>query len=217
MADATYQHRLDALEQAWLAWGRTGGELTEEQWATSTRCRGWDVAAVYAHHSLFPLALSTGPSGGQAGAGEPRRAVEVLSAVEVLRRFNAPGGVATTLAGAVAGRAVTEARQHSRAELVQRFTALAPGTLYRLRGADGGLVVPWPAAGSITLAEALRIVLMEATVHLLDIQRALGQDPAVPDAALHSTVRLLAEVAPAVGLVEAATGRATESPLPVVR
>jgi hypothetical protein len=69
----------------------------------------------------------------------------------------------------------------------------------------------------VTLNEVLRIAVMEAGVHLLDLQRALGQPPEVPAYALAVTVRLLAEVAPAVEFIEAATGRTQTMPLPVIR
>jgi hypothetical protein len=65
--------------------------------------------------------------------------------------------------------------------------------------------------------EALRIVVLEATVHLLDVQRALGHPPAVPAQALQDTAQLLTELTPAVELIEAATGRSTQSPFPVLR
>ncbi|MGH3975580.1 MAG: hypothetical protein ACRDS9_19950 [Pseudonocardiaceae bacterium] len=65
--------------------------------------------------------------------------------------------------------------------------------------------------------QALRIVVLEATVHLLDVRRAVGHPPVVPPPALKDTAQLLAEVAPAVELIEAATGRSTHSPLPVLR
>jgi hypothetical protein len=58
----------------------------------------------------------------------------------------------------------------------------------RLRTAQADLVVPWPAAeAGVTIVETLRIVLMEATVHLLDLQRTLELAPDVPPAALGST------------------------------
>lgn len=47
-------------------------------------------------------------------------------------------------------------------------------------------------------------MLLEATVHLLDVQRALGCPPAVPPQALNDTAQLLAELAPAVEFIEAA-------------
>lgn len=213
MTNVVHSSRLDALDQIWRVWGQLGRNFTDAQWPARTRCPGWDVAALYAHHSLFPVMLSAPPPPSTAGPiGEP------LSAVEVLRRFNAPGGVATTLAETVADKAVTDAAQHDRTELVDRFTVLAPQALKGLRAADAGLLMTWPAVeGVVTLVEALRIVLLEATVHLFDVFRALGQPPAAPAAALRTTVHLLAEMAPAVELVEAATGRSTNLPLPLLR
>lgn len=210
--DDVYLGRLAALEQTWQVWAQVGDDLTEEQWSTGTRCPGWDVAAVYAHYSAFPLAMSTLPPPPDGPVGEP------VTAVEILRRFNAPDGAAHTMAETVADRAVSEAAAHTRRELVDRFSVHGPRALQRLRQAEATTVVPWPLSGAVTtLVEALRIVVLEATVHLLDLQRALDHPPVVPTPALRDTVQLLAELAPAVELIEAATGRSTQSPLPVLR
>lgn len=213
MVDDCYSRRVEALGRTWRAWGGIGGSLTEAQWSTGTRCSGWDVACLYAHHSRVPWRWSVWPPRQpESPSGSP------LTAVEVLRSYNSPGGVASTAAPAVASAAVTEAAQHAPAEFVERFTVLGPTVIDQLRTADPDYVMAQPAVDAgMTLREVLRIVLMEATVHLLDVQRALNLDPAVPDAALAETSRLLAEVAPAVELIEAATGRSTESPFPVVR
>jgi hypothetical protein len=65
---------------------------------------------------------------------------------------------------------VLEAAAHTRGELVDRFSVPGPRALQGLRQAEATVVVPWPASGGVvTLVEALRIVLMEATVHLLDV------------------------------------------------
>lgn len=211
MAGDVYLGRLDALEQTWQVWGELGRDLTAQQWSRPTRCPGWDVACLYAHVSVFPrdmcapLPVLNGP------LGEP------LTAVEVVRRLNAPGGVATTTAKTTADAAVREASEHTRAHLVDRFTVHGSRALHGLRKAEATMVVPWPTSGDLmTLVEALRIVLLEATVHLLDVQYALDHPPAVPMQALLDTVHLLAELAPAVELIEAATGRSTHSPLPVL-
>jgi uncharacterized protein (TIGR03083 family) len=210
--DDVFMGRLDALEQTWRVWAQLGESLTEEQWATATRCPGWDVAALYAHHSGFPLLMSALPSSADGTVKEP------LTAVEVVRRFNAPNGVAHSMAGTVADGADLEAARHTRRELVDRFIVHGPRALQWLRHAEATIMVPWPASGGVlTLVEALRIVLLEATVHLLDAQRALGHPPVVPTQALQDTVQLLAELAPAVEFIEAATGRSTHSPLPVLR
>jgi hypothetical protein len=65
--------------------------------------------------------------------------------------------------------------------------------------------------GSDHAGGSARIVLLEATVHLLDVQRALDHPPLVPSPALKDTAQLVAEVAPAVEFIEAATGRSTHS------
>jgi hypothetical protein len=85
--DDVYLGRLAALEQTWQVWAQLGDDLTEEQWSTATRRPGWDVAAVYAHHSASPLALSTLPPPPDSPVGE------LVTAVELLRRRNAPDGL----------------------------------------------------------------------------------------------------------------------------
>lgn len=212
MHEVDYAARLDALAETWQVWADVGGGLKERDWVRPTRCPGWDVRALYAHHAGFPVALSAPPPVPDGPSVDP------VSAAEVLRRFNAPGGVATSMAQAVADGAVAEAARCSSAELVDRFRVLALRAIAGLRGAPATTVVPWSAAGAtLPLVEAVRIIVMEATVHLLDLHRALDQPPAVPPAALRTTVHLLAEVAPDVDFIEAATGRSTTSPLPVVR
>jgi uncharacterized protein (TIGR03083 family) len=214
VADPLYPRRLDALEQTWQVWSRLGGSLSETQWSAASRCPGWDVACLYAHHSQFLLAMSAPPTPApqvSQASGQPQ------TAVQVLRAFNAPHGIASTAAPAVADQAAQEAAQHQPAELAERFTELGPVVIRRLRTARPGLVVPWPPAPSgVALSEGLRIVLLEATVHLLDVQRALGHPPELPDTALAHTASLLAEVAPCVELIEAATGRSATSPFPVL-
>ncbi|MEU1373839.1 maleylpyruvate isomerase N-terminal domain-containing protein [Streptomyces triculaminicus] len=212
-----YRDRLDALERTWRVWAELGTDLTEDQWTAATRCPGWDVAAVYAHHSTFPRDMD-GPLPPSMSSSLEEPLEEPVTAVEALRRFNAPGGLAYAAAGAVADRAVSGATEAGRGELVERFAVRGPGAVRRLRAAEATRVVPWGGTGVVVeLVEAVRLVLLEATVHLLDVQRALGRPPLVPPQALSDTARLLAEVAPPVDFIEAATGRSTRSPLPVLR
>ena len=87
-----------------------------------------------------------------------------------------------------------------------------------IREHDPGEPVPWPAADGVTTwGEAVRIVLLESTVHLLDVLDALGRPPQVPAPALRGTAHLLAELADPLALIEAATGRATTTVFPVLR
>lgn len=209
--DDIYLTRLDALQETWQVWAQLGANLTDEQWSRPTRCPGWDVVAVYAHHSEFPHTLSAPPP-------MPAGGSDVVTAVEVLRRYNVPNGVAHTMARLVADRAISAAGQRTRSELIERFAVHGPRALHQLRRVEAATLVSWPASGAVvTLSEGLRIVLMEATVHLLDVQRALDHRPFVPIVALRDITHLLAELAPAVEFIEAATGRSTPSPFPLLR
>ena len=204
-----YATRVDALDLTWREWARSGAQLTEEDWQRPTRCEPWQVAHLYAHHSAFPLVLAT-----PATADSP---AVPITAAEVLRGFNAPGGIAHTKASMVAERSTTVAAEHPPADLVARFAVTAPATIEALRMAKPTQPVPW-VTYVVPLAEVLRIALLEATVHLLDLQRALDHEPNVPELALRETARLLADIAPAVELIESATGRAPAAPpLPVIR
>jgi uncharacterized protein (TIGR03083 family) len=209
-----FSARLDILEQTWSVWADLGSGLCERQWTTPTRCTGWNVAAVFAHVSMFPLALGgPGPPVPDDSPGT------LLTAVEIVRRFNQPHGIAHEMAETVADVAIADAAGHDREELVARFAVYGQRAVAGLRTIDPTTLVPWPASGGVvTLVEALRIVLMESVVHLLDVQRALKLEPEVPASALRETVQFLAEVAPAVEFIEAATGRSSQPPpLPVLR
>lgn len=90
-----YRQRIDALDAVWRRWAEVGGDLTDAEWSRSSRCAGWDVAALYAHVGVFPQAVLDPPA---ADGGEP------VTAVGILRGFNAPSGVAHTMAEQVADR-----------------------------------------------------------------------------------------------------------------
>jgi uncharacterized protein (TIGR03083 family) len=210
--DALHRARIDALGEAWQAWAGVGAGLTEAEWTAASRCAGWDVAALYAHSSVFPLVLTATPPLPAGPLPDPVTAVDVLGA------FNSPGGVAHEMAGTVADAAVADAARLERRELVDRFAVHGPRALQVLRDTAPTTLVPWPAAEAlVTLVEGLRIVLLEATVHLLDVLRALGRPAEVPAPALRETAALLAELAPPVDLIEAAAGRVAHSPFPVLR
>ena len=206
----TFDRLVDALGEAWEAWAATGRSLDEASWRAPTRLGSWDVAAVFAHASRFPEALT------RLTAARREGAPDWTAASDLLRAFNEPGGVAHTAAAAVEEGATVEAASVAPAVLVERFARDGPAALQVLRTA-GPITVEYFVAGTIPLAEAVRIGVMEATVHLLDVQRAVGAAPAVPDAALALTRDLLVAMAPAVDLVEAATGRTSASPFPVLR
>lgn len=206
---SSYTARVDALDQTWSEWARVGSELIGEDWHRPTRCAPWQVAQLYPHHSSFPAVLASPATSDEK--------TSPVGAAHVLRGFNAPGGEAHTMASAVAERATTASTKHTPAELVEQFAVNGPRAIATLRAAEPAQPVPW-VDYVMPLAEVVRIALLEATVHLLDLQRALGQPPTIPDVALRETATLLAEIAPAVEFIESATGRAPAAPpLPVIR
>ena len=97
----------DAVRESWRtpgSDGRAGAPSSrQQQWSTATRCRPWDVRGLVAHlcpdRSMFDM-LNAARTDGPAA---------VTDAAEMLRRFNAPGGIAHTSADRIAERATTDA------------------------------------------------------------------------------------------------------------
>jgi uncharacterized protein (TIGR03083 family) len=209
--DAVLDERCAILSDAWLWWVQTLRSLDESAWRRNTRLGGWDVASLVAHHALLVQGLEWLPS---------RRvdaAPEVNSAAEMLRRFNEPGGIATTASGVVADMARGHAASLSTADLVSVFVRTAPDALNAVRRA-GPAVVDYFGQGTLPLSEAVSILTMEAVVHGFDLYAAVGTGtPSVPAPAIRAVVGLLAAVADPVMFIEAATGRTARAVLPVLR
>lgn len=205
---------VDALAQAWQAWAELGERLRPSQWESPTRLEGWPVKEVFAHHSGFPTAVSTGVH-----APEVTEPVTHSDAAALLAHMQQSGGIADSAAGELRESAVALARQSSTAELVEQFSHRAPEVLADLRGRDLERRVDYGDLAVITASEAMRIFLMEAVVHYLDIAVALDLPVPGPMAGepLRATTRLLTEVADPVALIEAATGRGQPRVFPVLR
>ncbi|MBP2371684.1 maleylpyruvate isomerase N-terminal domain-containing protein [Pseudonocardia parietis] len=209
--DVRYRDRVDALDATWAAWARIAATLTGNDWASPSRCAGWDVAALYAHVGLFPHAVRNAPP-------PPPDPGVALTAAEILRGFNAATGVAHEMAAEVADGAVRAAAATGPDGLRRIFTHDAPHAVAILNKHAGADVVAWPAADGVTTwGEAVRIVLLESTVHLLDVLDALGHAPDVAPTALRETAHLLAEIADPVALIETATGRTPTPVFPLLR
>lgn len=212
VTDSVFVRRVDALEATWSRWAELGRDLTEQQWQAPTRCAGWDVATQYAHVGMF-LQVLAGPLPTPDGFPD-----EPATAVQILRGFNAPGGVAEAMADSVADAAVTTAAAAGRDARVGPYAVDGPRGIAALRAAGAASLVPWPAAGVVVpLVEGVRIILMESVVHLLDVLDALNLPTEIPGNAVRETAALLAEVADPLAVVDAATGRTAASPFPVLR
>ncbi|MGX9791208.1 maleylpyruvate isomerase N-terminal domain-containing protein [Mycobacterium sp. MMS18-G62] len=187
------------LADAWERWARRCAELTPQQWSTATRCRPWDVRGLVAHacpgRSMFDM-LTAATTDGPAA---------VTDAAEMLRRFNAPGGIAHTSADDIAEHAATEAATLTPDDAVTRFTECAE--ILRATPMSEEIVIAYPVVGiTTTLAVVAEIALMEATVHMLDLADAVGGvEPSAQ--ALAATRDLLIAVPDPIAAIEVLTGR----------
>jgi hypothetical protein len=108
------------------------------------------------------------------------------------------------------------AATYTPAQLLESFTVTGPRAITTAREL-GAVVVDYFGQAILPLAEAVSIGILEATVHLLDLQRALELPPDVPGAGLEHTVGLLAAMTPPVDFIELATGRSQVAMFPVLR
>ena len=202
--------RLTTLARLWTAWSRQGRALSAEQWDRPTRLGDWTVRMLYAHAAGWPVGLSR--LVGMVRDTEPTHA----TAAALLGDFNRPGGIATSQAGDVAARARETASTRTPAELIERFAVAGPQAIATARRL-GPVVVDYFGRALLPLEEAVSIGILEATVHLLDLQRALGAPPDLPAAGVEHTVALLAQMAPPLDFIELATGRGSAALFPVLR
>jgi uncharacterized protein (TIGR03083 family) len=206
-----FSERWTMLAEVWRWWGATLADLDDGAWEVPTRLPGWDVAALVTHHSGFVRGL-------RYLASNPVDAEPATrSAGEILRRFNAPGGVATVEADDIAEHARRGAASIPHHELVALFAEAAPVAVAAAASA-GPIVIDYFGSGTLPLAEAMSIGTLEAVVHGLDLAAAVGVPVAsMPQAPMEHTVRLLASMAEPVPFIEAATGRSSVLVLPVLR
>jgi uncharacterized protein (TIGR03083 family) len=206
----TPRDRLTTLGLLWAAWEHQGRELSADQWQRPTRLGDWTVRMLYAHAASWPVGFAH-------LVGQVRQVAPTHpSAAELLGEFNRPGGIATSQADRVAAGAREDAATYTPAQLLESFTVTGPRAISTARQL-GAVVVDYFGRAMLPLAEAVSIGILEATVHLLDLQRALELPPDVPGAGLEHTVGLLAAMTPPVDFIELATGRSQVAVFPVLR
>jgi uncharacterized protein (TIGR03083 family) len=200
--------RLTTLETLWSVWAEHGRTLTEEHWGRPTRLGAWDVRSLYAHAGSWPFAFTS-------LVDRARDAEPTHTAAALLRDFNTPDGVANRHRDRTADGARKDAATYSTAQMVEQFAGAGPRAIAAARRL-GPVAVDYFGYAILRLDEAVSIGIMEATVHLLDLQRAFDQPPDVPADGLAHTTALLAAMAPPVDFIEAATGRSSVDPFPVL-
>lgn len=167
---------------------------------------------MFAHVALFPNALTAREGFAADSSGAP------VTAADMLRGFNRPGGVAHTMTTQVAAAAKASAAAASADELTAVFASTGPAAITALRRQAPTDQVSWPGVEAPTAwAEAVRIVLSESVAHLLDVSAAIAAPADIPAAALTATSELRTDVADPVALIEYATGRSGATPFPVLR
>jgi uncharacterized protein (TIGR03083 family) len=203
--------RCALLDEGWLWWAATLQGMDEDMWGRPTRLAGWDVAALVAHHSLLVTGirfLAMQPVDGPPATPTAR---------DMLRRFNEPGGIATTSASVVEEMARQRATTMDHGDLIAQFLVEGPAVVAAARDA-GPIVVDYFGNGTFPIAEAVTIAIMESVVHGLDLADATGAPfDEMPAEAVQFTTELLASLADPFEFVEAATGRRSADVLPVLR
>jgi uncharacterized protein (TIGR03083 family) len=207
----TFFERCSALGEAWRWWATILTDLNAASWRLETRLPGWDVAALVAHTSLLVRGLRFLSS--QPIDAEPA----MRSARDMLSRFNAPGGVATTRADEIAEMARQQSASMSRDDLVALFAVKAPALVAAIEE-TGPIVIDYFGNGTLPIAEAMSIATLEAVVHGLDLCAAVDAPIAsIPELSMQHTVGLLASIAEPPAFIDAATGRSSTPVLPVIR
>jgi hypothetical protein len=205
----TVDDRLDTLDALWSAWAAIGSGLTEADWQRPTRLDDWDVRALWAHAAGWPFAFS------MLVGRETAAPTTHDTAAALLAEFNLPDGIANTMRSKVADAGRDDAENYSTMQMVGQFTETGPAAI-KSAHALGEVTVDYFGRAVLPLAEAVSIGIVEATVHLLDLQHALGHAPGAPPAALTHTAAVLAQIAHPIDFIEAATGRASTDLFPVL-
>jgi hypothetical protein len=194
---------------AWERWARRCAEHTPQQWSTPTRCRPWDVRGLVAHlcpdRSMSTCWMRRRPT-------DPPRSLTLQSCCAA---STPPDGIAHTSADRIAERATTDATKLTPDDAVTRFTQCAE--ILRATPMSKKTVISYPVVGTTTLAVVAEVALMEATVHLLDLDDAVGGVQPSHEA-LAATRDLLISVPNPIAAIEVLAGRADPSTaVPAIR
>jgi uncharacterized protein (TIGR03083 family) len=203
--DGAFDDDIAVLADLWLRWWQSGRRLTDEQWSAPTRLERWRVRELYAH-----VARGIGTLGNL--LADPADApAEISCAAAYFARLR--GGPAS--ADEVARVAVRFAAETDDAGLVDLFGEPRIEVLAAAAALAPEMVLA-SIAGPIRLHSYLVTRIVDATVHLLDLQHALGAEVVVPEPALLRTVQVLVRLIPSASFIDLATGRGADPVFPVL-
>ncbi len=193
------------LADLWLRWWQFGHRLADEQWSGPTRLERWRVRELYAHVARGIVTLGNllaDPTGApaeipHAAAYFARLRGGPASADEVAR-------IAVQFAADTGDAGLADLFGRAGIEVLTAAAALAPSTVLA------------SIAGPIRLHSYLVTRIVEATVHMLDLQHALDAEAVVPEPALLRTVQVLVQLIPSASFIDLATGRGADPVFPVL-
>ena len=197
------QEELDRLEGLWRLWAELGESMSEEDWALPTVNEKWSVKETYAHHSQAVGRLEEFQQAQTALPAEHHRAADFF--LQFTQRSDD--------AALVAEAAAREAESTSIDELIDAFKRRGPAAIESARMVQDDVVQT--DEGRIRFSEWLKTRVVEAVVHLIDLQEALGKTPDVDEAALRETAYVLIDFTDPVRFIKMATGRSEEKLFPV--
>jgi uncharacterized protein (TIGR03083 family) len=206
----TIDDRLNTLDALWSVWATTGRNLTDADWDRPTRLDDWTIRNLWAHAAQWPFGFAVLVEQWVSDA-----AITHATAAALMAEFNAPDGVANTMRSHVANAGREDAAKYTVEQMVSQFAVTGPRAIEAARQL-GPVRLDYFGRAVMPLEEVVSIGVLEATVHLLDLQRALDVEPGVPASGLEHTAVVLAGIAAPVDFIEAATGRASTDLFPVL-
>lgn len=190
---------VDLLASLWNAWHQAGTRLSEAGWTAASGLGDWRVRELYAHVSRGVTTLANLVAQPIGGNPELPHAAAYFAALR-------PAADAASKQVAAAAAEWASRPTHV---LVGDFGAPASAVLNAVR-VNGNAVVK-TIAGSMHVYDYLLTRVLEATVHLLDLRRAIIDAPDVTADALRRTIDVLSDLLPAEEFVALATGRAVST------
>lgn len=194
---------LETLQTLWNMWVEFGERLTDEEWAHPTRNTEWDVKATYAHHAQAVGRLT------EFSQSPTTLPIDHPKASNFLGQF----ALRPDDPRIVGEMALAESAAATTDELVDTFRARGPIAI-KLADEAGDVVVQTDE-GRIHIYEYIRTRIVEAVIHLMDMEDGLGRPYDIPQEGLQVVSEVILGWTPLDKFIDVATGRSKENIFPV--